>query len=543
MESMAALPQLGGYFSIVKLVFILVLVTPWLALSPWVQKDAKKVRTRHEMWSGVILGIPTISLFFWLILPEYIIGLLIYVVLTSAVFIAYIVHRNARVKPERKILTATHIKSLLTKSSVEKIELVTKVKLYDSTGKIVLAPNVQTSDEEEFFKYNLAQDLLFDMLWRRASEADICPVEGKTIVRYVIDGVAIACPPLSLHDSDAIIDFLKPLAGMEAQEKRRPQKGNLSVSLDKDVVDIAVATAGTTGGQRMQFRIVQQAIQTNLEGLGMTEDMLLRVKRMNQVENGVIIVSGRRGSGTTSTLYSMLSTHDAYIKQLVTLESEAVVDLENVTQHSYKEPANLPRYLASAIRREPDVIMVDQCPDPATAQLICAAAAEKTLLLGMRASDSFVALAKWVQVCGDAAEAVKNLRGILCQVLLRKLCPNCREAYRPAPQLLVKANIPAQQVDQFYRPPTTTLTDEKGNPIICPNCQGSGYYGRTAAFELLEMTDELRELIISGASVSQIKAACRKSRMLYLQEQALKKVIDGISGIKEVLRAVQPAKK
>ena len=126
-------------------------------------------------------------------------------------------------------------------------------------------------------------------------------------------------------------------------------------------------------------------------------------------------------------------------------------------------------------------------------------------------------------------------------MLLRKLCTNCREAYRPDPQLLAKANLPADRIDKFHRPPTQPLTDEKGNPIVCPACQGMGYYGRTAVFELLEVTEELQELVTANASASQIKAACRKRNMLYLQEQGLRKVIAGVTSIREVIRVSQQA--
>lgn len=99
-----------------------------------------------------------------------------------------------------------------------------------------------------------------------------------------------------------------------------------------------------------------------------------------------------------------------------------------------------------------------------------------------------------------------------------------------------KLNLPAEKIEKFYRPPTRPLTDEKGNPITCPTCRGTGYYGRTGAFELMEVTDEIRELVAGNASLGRIKAACRKNKMLYLQEQALRKVIDGVTGIDEVIR-------
>ena len=128
-------------------------------------------------------------------------------------------------------------------------------------------------------------------------------------------------------------------------------------------------------------------------------------------------------------------------------------------------------------------------------------------------------------------------------MLIRKLCPSCREAYKPDPALLAKANLPAQKIVNFYRPPSRPAVDEKGRPIICNTCQGSGYFGRTAVFELLEMTGELRQLVAAGGPLTQVQASCRKNKMLYLQEQALRKVVEGLTSIQEVLRVTQQGKK
>jgi type IV pilus assembly protein PilB len=276
----------------------------------------------------------------------------------------------------------------------------------------------------------------------------------------------------------------------------------------------------------------------------MDEGMLARVKEANGAGSGLIIVTGRSGSGVTSTLYSLLREHDAFIQQLESVEGRPAVDLENITQHPYGDATdNVASVVAAVLRRDPNVLMVDECPDTATAELLANAAADKTLLLGMSASDTFTALAKWVKLCGDANLAAGALRAVMCQMLLRKLCPNCREAYIPNPEMLAKANLSGQRIDRFYRPPTKPLTDEKGNPIVCVACQGTGYLGRTAVFELLEVSDEIRQLIVTGATLAQIKASCRKNRMLYLQEQALQRVIDGVTSVQELIRVSQAERK
>jgi len=535
----------GGYVSPVKLAAMVVLAIPWLYAAPWVAKDARRVRAPEALWNGAVLGAGALGMLLWLVVPVYAVGLLLYVVLSGATLSAYIVYRNGRVKESHRIFTGEWFQRLTSRRKAETIVVEQLVKIYDSHNKIVLSPPPGKADPGLIETYNLAQNLLHDMVWRRASRVDIAPAGQQAAVRYEIDGVVIPQASMNLADSEALINFLKAPAGMDAQERRRPQEGHVSVDITEGghATDIVLTTAGTTGGQRMQFQLVKEAIRTNLEELGMTDDVLRRVGELNLAGNGFLIVSGPPRSGVTSTLYSLLKQHDAFIRQLVTLEKQPVVDLENITQHTYADDASLAATLAAALRRDPDVVMIDQCPDAKTAQLICDAAGRKSLLLGMHATDAFQALAKWVKVSGDPVAATKNLRGVLCQALLRKLCPTCREAYRPDPQLLAKANLGGQQIDSFYRPPTKPLVDEKGNPVTCPSCQGSGYVARTAAFELLEITDELRQMVAQNASLSQIKAACRKNRMLYLQEEALRKVIDGVTSIQEVIRVTQHAKK
>lgn len=540
-DLIAAVPSGGPYFSLVKILVLFLLTIPWMILAPWVQKDARKVRAGETGWPLGVLAVAAATLFLWLVQPFYVIGLLTYVLLTGGVLIAYVTHRNSRMENEEdKILTVSHIRSLFKGEREKPIKVLHKLRLYTGDGKAGLPPGADSSDEEQE-AYNAAQELLYDIVFRRASEADLSPAGGgQTRVRFVIDGVVQDRPPLPMGTAEATIQYLKGLGEMDVEDRRRPQSGQMAVDLAGMQIEIGLRSAGTTGGQRMQFRVIQEFVQTRLDGLGMDSAMLDRVKELNGAGNGLIIVSGRSGSGVTSTLYSLLREHDAFVHQLESVECRPAVDLENITQHPYGDAKeNVASLAAGVLRRDPNVLMVDECPDGATAELLANAAADKTILLGMSASDTFTALAKWAKLCGSARLAAGTLRAVLCQMLLRKLCPNCREAYVPNPEMLAKANLSGQGIERFYRPPTKPLTDEKGSAIACVACQGTGYLGRTAVFELLEMTEEIRQMIVTGAPLAQIKAACRKNRMLYLQEQALQRVIDGITSVQELIRVSQ----
>jgi type II secretory ATPase GspE/PulE/Tfp pilus assembly ATPase PilB-like protein len=535
----------GGYVSPVKIAIMLVLSIPLYYAAPWVQRDARRIHAPDATCGATVLAVGALGLLIWLLLPFYLLGLLAYVVFLAAAMGTYVVYHNGKVDVEEdKLLTAHHLASVFGRSHSKDVAVMQRGRLYDANGRVVRPPDEEDPDSEKN-AYNHTQELLYDLIYHRASDADVTPAGQQARVRLVVDGVMTEHEPLDLAVSEAIIQYLKSPTGMDPDEHRQPQtgKGAFDITGMGKPVDLELATAGTTGGQRMQFRMVQEAVRTNLDELGMAEDVLERVRKVNALPHGLIIVSGRARHGLTSTLYSMLRGHDAYMKQLATVESEPVVDLENVTQYRYGEDKNLPERLAAAARRDPNVLMVDKCPDPKTAELIARISEERLVLVGLHARDSFTALAKWIQAVGNKELALATLQGISCQVLLRKLCTECREAYRPDAQMLTRANISGEDVEVFYRKPTGPRVDEKGRPIVCQHCQETGYFGRTGAFEFMEITDAIRKLVLSGADVRQIKAACRKNGMLGLQDQALRKVIDGTTSIKEVIRVTQQDKK
>ncbi len=540
----ADITSVGQYISPVKVVMMLVLAVPWLYLAPWVQKDAARVRLHQGLWSAIALASGTFGIFLWLVIPNFFVGMLIYLIFAGGAIVGYAVTRDKRVEEkDDKVLTAAHFRSVFQPASQKRVkaEIPLKVRLYNSLGKPVPSPS-SDDGRDAARSFALLQDLMHNILWCRASEAELVPSEQEMLVRFVIDGVVDDRPGFERAEGDALIQYIKTLAGMNPEERRRPQEGKVTADLAGKGIDINVTTAGSVSGQRMQFRVVQELVQTHLDTLGLSPDVLARVRELNQ-KSGLIIVSSQAKQGLTSTLYSLLREHDAFTKQLATVESKARVELENVTQNVYGDLSKLGAALVGALRKDPDVLLLDQCPDTPTAELVNKVAKAKTILLGMTGPDTFNVLARWMKFFNDPAAAAVNLRCVINQVLVRKLCPQCREAYTPDAQKLAKANIAVQKVDKFYQPPTAEpLRDKHGNPVLCPTCQGNGYLGRTAAFEFLEVTDEIRKMLsLSETTTAQIRAVCRKNRMRYLQDEGIQKVIAGVTSMQEVIRVTRTA--
>ncbi|MFQ5592508.1 MAG: ATPase, T2SS/T4P/T4SS family, partial [Phycisphaerae bacterium] len=244
-----------------------------------------------------------------------------------------------------------------------------------------------------------------------------------------------------------------------------------------------------------------------------------------------------------TTQYAVLRSHDAYMHNIHALERRSMLDLDNITQQLYAgggTNVSYARMLQTVLRREPDIVMADECEDKETALVAARAAAmDRKIYLGIRANNCFDALSRYLALLGDNRLAAKALRGVMAQRLVRVLCNDCREAFKPDTATLKKLNLPVDKIERFHRPPSEPKRDRRGKEIVCQNCQGSGYYGRVGVFELMPIGEAISKLIEGGAAMNKIKAQARKNRMYYIQEEGLLKVIEGVTSMNEVLRCLR----
>jgi type II secretory ATPase GspE/PulE/Tfp pilus assembly ATPase PilB-like protein len=342
----------------------------------------------------------------------------------------------------------------------------------------------------------------------------------------------------------------KRIGCLNIDEHRKPQVGKFKATIgaggkagDKSV-DVEIKTSGGATLERVALRMTSEEQKLKLTDLGLTKDQLAKFEGLKDAK-GVVIVTGPKAGGVTSTLYSMLKVHDAFLQNIHTLEIGKLMDVENVTQHVFDSQGGTITFgkrLRSIIRTDPDIVMAGDVPDAETAQIAAGSGKQgKRIYIGMTAKDVMTGLGMYIQAVGDPALAAAGLLAVTNQRLLRVLCTHCRKAYRPDPSLLKKGNLPQGEDRLFYRPPNPdeVEVDKKGNPLICPVCQGSGYIGRTGVFEILFVDDNVRKLISANTPLANIKAEVRKKGMLFLQEVALHKVYDGVTSIAEVLRVTK----
>ena len=558
-SSLAAIPEPGGYFSVVKLLVLLAGLAGWLALCQWVDKDAWRLHYRRYTFNGLVVGAGLAGAIAWLLTPYFLIGLLIDAALVGTPALVYVYLRNQLVSPNSQVLTADFFARLVGRGSTAADETpLPTVQLLNMAHKPV--GNVPASDP--LYEGVLAgQQLLSEAIGRRAERILLTPTAQGVAVQMSIDGMVPAAAGIDRRTADLVIGYFKRSAGLDLNDRRKPQSGKLLAEEPARVIDplilsvgynapstiparrllLEVRTSGSRAGETAQINLSDQSSPLVLDNLGLSDRAIAQLGEFRHSANGVVLFGSGEKTGTTTTFYQAMQAHDVFMTNVQTLEERREADLENITQHQFDaespEEASFARQLQSILRRGPDIVGISKCKDKETAQMIANAAGENVrFYVEMAGRDSVTVLARWTALVGDAALAMGPLRLVFAEALVRQLCTGCKEAYRPDPDMLRKINLPADRIDKLYRPPTQIPTDKQGNRIPCPLCQGSGYRGRTGVFEMLVVDDELRRLVIANASANEIRKYCRTQKMLYLQEEALRKVIAGTTSVNEVVR-------
>jgi len=532
-----------GYISIIKFLVFLVLFFLWLPIVGWVHRDARAVGTKELFWTAVALATGAASAIIWLFIPVFIIGAFLYAIAVATASLCYVGHRNSRVMDYARVLTAEHIKTLFV-SKEKRLEALKGFLFVTANDNEVPLPQPQTPD---FFGYKSAYELLTDAIWRRASDIIFSPASQNYDVTYYVDGAALKQPAIARGQMEYLIHFLKKLADLDTKEKRKPQKGNFRTRRGEEDTAWEVTTAGSTAGEQLRIKQIIQQTVTRLSDIGLMPEQLEQLNTMRSLKQGLFLVTGPRITGVTTTFYALLRNHDAFLNSINTLERRPSVELPNITQNIYSltdtGTTTYAKKLQQIVRMGPDIVGVADCQDTETAQTACVAAKDGKIIYVTLKADSVVqAIGKWLKLVGDRNLAADTLLGITNQRLLRKLCEECKQAYAPNKELLRKFNISADKVRPFYRA-GKVLIGKRGKEMTCDNCQGTGYVGRTGVFEIIAINDQLRKTIKKSKSLSEIGTQFRAAKMLYLQEQALRKVISGTTAINEMIRVLSAPKK
>ncbi len=402
----------------------------------------------------------------------------------------------------------------------------------DETGEESLSVEKLTSDISPIIK--LIDSTVFAALQRRASDIHIETQDDAVVVKYRIDGVLQpAMRPIDKRFAGPIISRIKVMAELDIAEKRVPQDGRFKLRMRGKTIDFRVSVMPSAHGEDAVIRILdkesisEQFRELRLDILGFPEEELRRFRKYIREPYGMVLVTGPTGSGKTTTLYAALSEIKSPEDKIVTIEDPVEYQLKGIVQIPINEKKGLTfaRGLRSILRHDPDKIMVGEIRDAETAQIaINSALTGHLVFTTVHANNVLDVLGRFLNMGVEAYQFVSALNCVLAQRLVRKICEDCKR-----PTTVTEAQLREAAMDPALAH-TQTFYEGAG----CLECNGSGYRGRMAICELLDLTDTIRDMILARRPNSEIKRAVRDEGMRFLRESAVSRVLSGETTLREI---------
>ena len=372
--------------------------------------------------------------------------------------------------------------------------------------------------------------VLFQAIRDKASDIHFEPFENEYKMRYRIDGILYEMVPPPKHIAAALSSRIKVMADLDIAERRLPQDGRISLTVQEKPVDLRVSILPTLFGESVVLRILDRTqVSLDLKKLGFQSTDLEMVYQLIHKPNGIIIVTGPTGCGKTTTLYSALTDLNDIETKIITTEDPVEYDIDGVIQCQMNTSIGLTfaKCLRSILRQDPDVVMVGEIRDLETAEISAQASLTGHLVFTtLHTNDAPSSIARLLDLGVEPFLLTATLEGVVAQRLLRTICKNCRREYEPTEAQLMELMLAPEDVKgkKFYY--------GKG----CSKCNKTGYRGRIGLFEIMVFNDEIRELIMNQASPNVLRVAAQKAGMNSLRDNGLKAIYNGVTTIDEVAK-------
>ena len=430
----------------------------------------------------------------------------------------------------QSILKKSESSQRVLEEATEAFEL--QVLKEDETGDENLTVERLTSDISPIIK--LVDSTIYTAIQRRASDIHIETGDDAVHVKYRIDGVLQpAMRPIGKQFHSSIISRVKVMAELDIAEKRVPQDGRFKVRMPGKTIDFRVSIMPSVHGEDAVIRILdkesisEQFTELKLDILGFPDLELRRFRKYIREPYGMVLVTGPTGSGKTTTLYAALSEIKSVEDKIITIEDPVEYQLRGITQIPINEKKGLTfaRGLRSILRHDPDKIMVGEIRDPETAQIAIQSALTGHLVFTtVHANNVVDVLGRFLNMGVEPYQFVSALNCVMAQRLVRLICSHCKRQTPVDPKALEEAGM-AQDLAR-----THTFYDGAG----CIECGGTGFKGRTAICELLNLSDRIREMILDRRPASEVKKAAHDEGMRFLRESAIEKVLTGLTTLREI---------
>jgi type II secretory ATPase GspE/PulE/Tfp pilus assembly ATPase PilB-like protein len=417
-----------------------------------------------------------------------------------------------------KDATEGFIVQVVEKESGDEEEVISLEKLADQDGSII----------------KLVHTIIFTAVQKRASDVHVESRDDGVRIKYRIDGVlGEAMEPINKKFQSPIISRIKVMSDLDIAERRVPQDGRFRLKIKDKTIDFRVSIMPSIYGEDAVVRILDKEMITQniselrLDLLGFSESLLRKFRRYITQPYGMILVTGPTGSGKTTTLYAALTEIKAPEDKIVTIEDPVEYQIDGITQIPVNEKKGLTfaRGLRSILRHDPDKIMVGEIRDPETAQIAIQSALTGHLVFTtVHANNVFDVIGRFLHMQVDPYTFISALNCILAQRLVRVLCPKCKQVVKYRPEQLIESGLSPDRCREqdFY--------EARG----CGDCNQTGYQGRTAIAELLELSDVIREMILVRKPLSEVKKQAKEEGIVFLREVGMEKVFRGVTSLKEL---------
>jgi len=380
----------------------------------------------------------------------------------------------------------------------------------------------------------LVDSIVFNAIQRRASDIHIETRDNEVVVKYRIDGVLYeALDPIDKRHHSTIISRIKVMSELDIAEKRVPQDGRFKLRITGRTIDFRVSIVPTAHGEDSVIRILDKESMNSefknlrLDVLGFDAEMLLKFRKFIKEPYGMVLVTGPTGSGKTTTLYAALSEIQSSEDKIITIEDPVEYQLRGITQIPVNEKKGLTfaRGLRAILRHDPDKIMVGEIRDEETAAIAVQSALTGHLVFTtVHANNVVDVLGRFLNMKVDLYNFVSALNCVLAQRLVRRVCPECKHEVTYSDAFLVESGLDPRD----FR--GKTFWEGAG----CIDCNGTGFHGRAAISELLDLSDRIRGMILDRRPASEIKKAAKEEGMNFLRESALLKVMEGTTTLREI---------
>ena len=364
----------------------------------------------------------------------------------------------------------------------------------------------------------------------QASDIHFEPFEDEFRVRIKADGMLYELVPPPRHLANAIVSRIKIMSELDIAERRLPQDGRIELSVGGHQVDLRVSVLPTLFGEAVVMRVLDRTVvQLDLNKIGMDANTLTRFRSVIKRPNGIVLVTGPTGSGKTTTLYSALNELNDIETKIITTEDPIEYDIDGLIQVPVNPDIQVTfaTVLRAILRHDPDTILVGEIRDFETAEVAIQSALTGHLVFStLHTNDAPSAITRLRDMGIEPFLITATVESVLAQRLVRKICTECRTQFEPSDELLMELQLPIAQARQYK------FYYGRG----CQRCNNSGYKGRCGIYELLDVTDDIRDLVSSNANVDDIRNFARGQGMTTLREAGLKLIFDGVTTIDEVVR-------